>query len=117
MAGEGVIAFHDYRGVEAAIRRFLKEAWPGVSLAVAFAGQVFAVELGSRGTLRAPVVERAVDSRWHSYAWKLASRPAHSASLFFATLSVMPWLDRFLYETKRRLGASDEQDRVAVPRS
>ena len=48
MGGAGVIAFHDYSIVEGGIRAFLREAWTDVSLAVAFTGQVFALELGAR---------------------------------------------------------------------
>jgi hypothetical protein len=85
----GVIAFHDYPIVGGAIREFLREAWGEVSHAIAFTGFVFAVELGGGGLLRSEAVDRAIASRWHSLAWRAASRPRRSASAFLAAWSAV----------------------------
>ena len=90
--GEGVIAFHDYRLLRPAIETFLREVWSDVVMAIAFAGDVFAVELGGGAVLRSPVVDRAIASRWHSVAWRCASRSPR-ARPFLAVWSVMPTID------------------------
>jgi hypothetical protein len=100
----GVIAFHDYDLVRAGIRAFLKEVWARASYAVAFTGQVFAVELGNAGVLRRPIVDRAISSRWHSIAWRLANRPSRSAAPLLATWALMPPVDRAGLAVRRRVG-------------
>lgn len=103
VGGRGVIAFHDQQIVEPAIRTFLKEAWPDVSHAVSFDGQVFAVELGGGGVLQSPQVDRAIASEWHSLVWRLASRAPLSALPLFAAWSAMPLIDSAVFEAKRHL--------------
>jgi hypothetical protein len=102
LEGRGVIAFHDFQLVQRGIRAFLKENWADVTHAVAFTGQVFAVELGGTGVLRAPVIDRAIASRWHSIVWRTASRPPTPA-LHVAALSVVPRLDSALFALRRRV--------------
>jgi len=102
LAGRGVIAFHDYQIVGGAIRAFLRETWPDVSLAIAFTGRVFAIELGDAGVLTSPVIERAIASRWHSVAWRLMSRP-RSATPLLAAWSAMPRVDGAVFAIRQRL--------------
>jgi hypothetical protein len=104
MGGAGLIAFHDYSLVKRGIQEFLREAWADVSLAIAFTGQVFALELGARGILREGVIDRAVASAWHSAAWALASSWRRSPSPFLATWSSMPMIDAALVRLNRRVG-------------
>jgi hypothetical protein len=99
----GVVAFHDYESLIPAIRTFVRESWADISLAVAFVGLVFAVEFGDRGILRKPVVERAIDSRWHAVAWTLASR-SQSSLPFVALWAAMPVIDRLLLRGRSALG-------------
>jgi hypothetical protein len=106
VAGKGVIAFHDHQLVAGAIREFLRESWRDISHAVAFTGHVFAVELGGGGILRAPIVDRAIASRWHSAVWRLASRPERSAGPFLAAWSAMPRVDRVIAAAKPLLRRS-----------
>jgi hypothetical protein len=102
LGGRGVIAFHDYQIVGDAIRAFLREAWPDVSHAIAFTGRVFAIELGDGGMLDAPVIERAIASRWHSVVWRLMSRP-RSATPLLAAWSAMPRVDEAVLAIRQRL--------------
>ena len=62
LGGRGVIAFHDYNIVRTGIEVFLGQVWRDVSMAVAFNGSVFAVELGGAGILRSRSVDRAIGS-------------------------------------------------------
>ena len=100
----GVVAFHDYSLVEPAIRAFLREAWRDVSRAVAFAGLMFALELGDTGILRSTSVDRAIASRWHSVAWRLAGRSRRSPLPLLALWSAMPVLDTAIFRVKRTVG-------------
>jgi hypothetical protein len=50
LRGHGVIAFHDYPIVGDAIRQFVQETWTEISFALAFTGNVFAVEFGGAGS-------------------------------------------------------------------
>jgi hypothetical protein len=103
MGGEGVVAFHDYSIVQAGIRAFLDRQWRDVSMALAFTGAVFAVEFGSRGALRLPVVERAIASTWHAAMWKTANRWRRSPHLLFAVWQLMPHADELIANCRRRL--------------
>jgi hypothetical protein len=91
--GEGIVAFHDAQLVKPGIRAFLDEAWPDISHAIAFPGQVFAVELGGRGVLADPIVERTIDSKWHSTVWRIASRPSRTTAPLLATWSAVERID------------------------
>ncbi len=102
VAGAGVLAFHDYQMVEAGIRAFLKEAWQDVSHAIAFAGHVFAVELGGARMLQAPIVDRAIASRWHSAVWRVASRPRRSAIPLLVAWSAVSRVDLAVAAARRR---------------
>ncbi|MDX6677166.1 MAG: 1-O-methyltransferase [Solirubrobacteraceae bacterium] len=102
LGGRGVIAFHDHQIVGGAIRAFLREAWPDVSHAIAFTGRVFAIELGDGRVLQAPVIERAIASRWHSVVWRLTSRP-RSATALLAAWSAMPRVDSAAHAVRQRL--------------
>jgi hypothetical protein len=104
--GEGVIAFHDQQIVTEGIRAFLRESWSEVSHAMALPSLVFVVELGGRGVLRAAPVERAIGSRWHSAAWRYASRPARTSLPLVATWVSMPVADKLIFDAKQLLGGS-----------
>lgn len=114
LRGRGVIAFHDYQLVESAIRTFLKEAWPAISLAMPLPGQVFALELGGGGVLRTPVVQRAIGSRWHSRVWTLAGKPARSPAAFLGAWSAVPAVDKAVLEARRRLRRPKSADEAAA---
>lgn len=86
LEGAGVIAFHDWGIVRPAIRAFVRERRRDISFALAVnrppepaSGYgVFALELGDRGILRHPALERATGTR--SYAiWAAANRPRSAA--------------------------------------
>jgi len=101
--GVGLIAFHDYPVVGEAIRAFLRETWRDVSHAVAFNGNVFAVELGGRAILRSDVVDNAIGSTWHNLTWRIASRPGRTAVPLLLAWSAMPKIDVLVAESKQRL--------------
>jgi hypothetical protein len=101
--GQGLVAFHDYPLVAPAIKQFLREVWPDVSHAIAFPGQVFAVELGGAGVLRQAPIDRAIGSGWHSLVWRLTSRPRRTAVPFVAAWNAMPHVDTMIFEARRRL--------------
>jgi hypothetical protein len=101
LGGRGVIAFHDHDVVEPAIRTFLREAWRDVSMAIAFNGLVFALELGGEGVLRSDVVDRAIASRWHSAAWRLASRPRRSPLPLLGAWTAIPIIDRAVVNARQ----------------
>jgi hypothetical protein len=105
LGGRGVIAFHDYMIVAPAIRAFLRETWREVSFVVAFAGDVFALELGGGGVLQAQVVQRALGSSWHRAAWALASRSRRSALPAIALVSSLRRVDQAIFEGRRRVRA------------
>jgi hypothetical protein len=101
----GVVAFHDAQLVKDGIRRFLKEHWRDVSHAMALPGEVFAVEFGDTGLLRSAVIEGVIDSRWHSTAWRLASRSSRSVAPLVATWQAMPVVDKLIFDAKQRMSA------------
>lgn len=101
--GEGVIAFHDYPLVGPGIRAFLYKRWNEISSAIAFTGAVFAVEVGGRGILRCAVIDRAIDSTWHTLAWRVSARWRHSPRPLVGVWAAMPHVDAFIYEGRRRL--------------
>ena len=103
IGGAGLIAFHDYPIVGDGIRAFLREAWSDVSHAVAFTGNVFAVELGGRGILRTDVIDTAISSSWHSMTWRIFSRPRRTTVPFLIAWSAVPRIDVLVAETRRRL--------------
>jgi Methyltransferase domain len=98
----GVIAFHDYTIVGEAIRQFVQDEWTEISFALAFTGNVFAVELGGSGILRLAVIDRAVRSSWHSLTWRLVNRPKRTAAPFLLAWSLMPVIDGAVAHAKRR---------------
>src|SRR4051794_12596187 len=100
----GVVAFHDYPLVVPGVRAFLREAWSDVSYAVAFTGLIFAVELGDSGLLRSAAVDRAIASKWHGMAWRLASRSRRSAHPVLAVWSAMPRLDTAVLRVRQAVG-------------
>jgi hypothetical protein len=104
VAGEGVIAFHDYQLVQPGIREFLSKHWHYISTAFVLNGAVFAVEVGNSRVLRSPVIERAVGSRWHSVAWSFGNRWRRSPNLLFAVWTAIPRLDALIFEGSHRLG-------------
>ena len=95
--GAGVIAFHDCQLLSDGIRAFVREAWRDLSGGLMFAigpvTGVFAVELGDRQMLRAPIVHRAVGSAWHSAAWKAASSVKASPRPTLLALAAIPMID------------------------
>jgi hypothetical protein len=111
VGGEGVIAFHDYGVVGPAIRAFLQERWQEVSLALAFdgptapvqGGGVFALELGERGLLRHPAVQRAIGSRWQNAVWRLVNRPRRSVLPLRTAWALMATVDRAVVRRRERL--------------
>jgi hypothetical protein len=101
--GGGIIAFHDYQMVKPGIRTFLHDAWGTISSVVIFSGNsaqddggggVLAVEVGQRGILNRPIIERAVGSNWHSVVWRLSGRPRRTPRPFLAAWAVVPTIDR-----------------------
>ena len=100
--GAGVIAFHDYDTIGSAISAFVRENWRDITYALAFAGGVFALEMGGGGLLRHPAVEGATASRWHSALWNLVNRPSSPRPLL-AAWSALPSIDKAIFKTKRRL--------------
>jgi hypothetical protein len=111
--GVGLIAFHDYTIVGEGIRAFLREAWSDVSYAVAFTGNVFAVELGGGGILRSEVVDRAISSKWHSLTWRMVSRTRSTPVPFLLAWSAMPRIDAWVVDSKDLL----LQTRQRLPRA
>ncbi len=131
MGGTGVIAFHDYPIVGSAIGAFLRENWREISYAVAFngplhpafAGGVFALEMGGSGVLRHSTIERAIGSRWHDAVWRLANRPRRTALPFLTAWTLMPAIDSFVvharhgiteYIRRSRRGAAERPQRPAA---
>jgi hypothetical protein len=106
IGGAGVIAFHDYVLIGSAISAFLRENWPDVSFAVPFTapssdgGGVFALELGGRGLLQHPAVQRAIGSRWHSVLLRVTNRPRATALPFLVAWAVMPAIDAFVLRAR-----------------
>ena len=107
--GSGVIAFHDYALVESGIRVFLNETWDLASCAMVVGnctpsgGGVFAIELGNRGVLKAPIVAAAIESTWHRIAWRIGCIPKGSPRAVLAVWDLMPKVDRAVLQAKRRL--------------
>jgi hypothetical protein len=99
--GTGVIAFHDYGLVGSAISAFLREAWRDISFALAFTGPsdvrygggVFALEMGTNRLLRAPIVDRAVGSRWHSLTWRAVNSFKRTPLPVLWAWAIMPAID------------------------
>jgi hypothetical protein len=100
LRGDGVIAFHDYDIVHSGIQAFLADHWVDVTFALAFTGKVFALELGSAGMLRHPLIDRAVGSAWHMAVWRLGSR-GRSARPLLAMWSVLPRIDAAAWSARR----------------
>jgi Methyltransferase domain len=98
---EGLIAFHDSSIVRRGICEFLTAHWGHVSTALAFTGEVFAVEIGDRKMLRSAVIQRAVGSTWHTVAFRLASRWGRSPCPLFATWAAIPHVDALIFEGRR----------------
>jgi hypothetical protein len=84
-----VIAFHDWGIVRSAIKAFVRERRRDISFALAISRPpnprtwdqgygVFALELGEKGILRHPAVERATGARSYRI-WAAANRPRRSA--------------------------------------
>jgi hypothetical protein len=96
----GVIAFHDCSMVGPGIRTFVKEAWGDISIVLAFNGEVFAIELGDSGILRSSVIDRAIESKWHTVGWRMASRSSRSALPLLALWSGMGPLDTAICRAK-----------------
>ncbi len=105
LGGHGVLAFHDRQIVAEGIADFLHEAWADISHVIAFNGQVLAVELGGEGILRAPAIERALASRWHSCTWRVLSR-ARSPRPVLAACRTVPRVDVAVAGARRALGLS-----------
>jgi hypothetical protein len=59
-------------------------------------GGVFALEIGLGGLLQAPVVRRAVGSRWHWEVWRVVNRARRSALPFLIAWATMPAIDAAL---------------------
>jgi hypothetical protein len=86
LGGAGVIAFHDWGIVRSGIKAFVRERRKDISFALAInrppstrAGYgVFALELGEKGILRHPALERATGARSYG-VWSAANRPRLSA--------------------------------------
>jgi hypothetical protein len=108
IGGAGVIAFHDYVIVGSAISAFLRENWRDVSFAIpfgaspylGFGGGVFALELGGRGLLHHPAIQRALVSRWHSLVWKVTNRSRATSLPFLVAWAVMPAVDSFVLHAR-----------------
>jgi methyltransferase family protein len=111
--GEGVIAFHDAAMLQQAICTFVRDYWQDISFALAFTGEVFAIEFGGLGLLRSAAVTRAVASRWHSAVWTAANRWRPSARPLLKTWSMMPSVDRTILDWKTRLRAGQGSHNLA----
>jgi hypothetical protein len=107
--GEGVIAFHDSGLVQSAIRTFIRERWPDISFALAFAGSVFAIELGRRRILRSKVIPRAVGSPWHNATWNAANYWRRSPQLLLTAWSTMPQVDRVIAQLRTACGTASSR--------
>jgi hypothetical protein len=114
LAVQGVIAFHDSDVVRTGIEVFLGEVWRDVSMAVAFNGSVFAVELGGAGILRSRSVDRAIGSRWHSIVWRLAAKPKRTSAALLGAWSAMPIIDTTVVEVRRTLSRRSRQASTAA---
>ena len=107
--GEGIIAFHDYGVIGSAIAAFIREAWRDISFAFPFTGPpdptsgggVFVLEMGTRGLLKTPVVERAIASRWHSLAWTIVNRPRRQALPLLLACAAVPAVDAAVAQFRR----------------
>ena len=73
MQGAGVIAFHDYQLVGAAVRTFVREHSREVGFFLTFPGRVLAVEFGGNAVLGSEAVARAGGSKWHNGVWRLTN--------------------------------------------
>ncbi len=107
LGGAGVIAFHDYLLVGAAISAFLRENWREISYAIAFSGNactrgggVFALEMGGRGLLKHPIIQRALGSRWHRIVWSVVNRHHRTVLPLRLALSAVPVIDSLAVETR-----------------
>ena len=100
LAGAGVIAFHDWGIVRSAIKAFVRERRRDISFALAInrpgnpgAGYgVFALELGEKGILRHPALERATGDRSYGI-WATANRPRRSALPLVLTWDALTAID------------------------
>lgn len=110
--GTGILAFHDYEMIKPAILAFLREAWSTIRGAVALTspvaagGGVFAIELGDWGLLRSPIVDRAVGSRWHSFAWNVACRSRRSSVPLVLIWQAIPVIDEAVAAIRARIHRS-----------
>jgi Methyltransferase domain len=109
LGGRGVIAFHDYDIVRTGIEVFVGEVWRDVSMAVAFTGSIFAVELGGAGVLRSRPIYRAIGSRWHSILWRFASKPTRTPTALLGAWSAMAVIDATVVEVRRTLSRRSRQ--------
>lgn len=81
-----MIAFHDWGIVRPAIKAFVRERRRDISFALAINRPVdprsgfgvFALELGDKGVLRHPALERATGARSYRI-WEAANRPRRTA--------------------------------------
>jgi Methyltransferase domain len=102
MGGTGVIAFHDYEIVESAIKAFVREHWRQISLALPLSAPstqghgVFALEMGDKGVLRHPAIDRAIGSRSHRILWRAANRPRRPAMPLLLMWAAMPAIELVL---------------------
>lgn len=109
MAGAGVIAFHDWGIVRSAIKAFVRERRRDISFALAInrpgnpgAGYgVFALELGEKGILRHPALERATGDRSYRI-WATANRPRRSALPLVLTWDALTAIDSMRGRARRR---------------
>ena len=100
LGGAGVIAFHDWGIVRSAIKAFVRERRRDISFALAVnrppnarAGfGVFALELGERGILRHPALERATGTRSYGI-WVAANRLRRSALPLLLAWDAMTAID------------------------
>jgi hypothetical protein len=100
LGGQGVIAFHDWGIVRSAIKAFIRERRRDISFALAInrppnptAGfGVFALELGEKGILRHPALERATGARSYR-TWVAANRPRRSALPLLLAWDAMTAID------------------------
>jgi hypothetical protein len=100
LAGEGVIAFHDWGIVRAGIKQFIRERRSDISFALAINRPpqarsgfgVFALELGDRGVLRHPALQRATGARSYGI-WKAANRMRRTATPLLLTWDAFAFVD------------------------